>query len=278
MRPRLLTHFVSPDGATSIRFPSAQYEWESRQGLRTALESIVGADYAVDLLESAVAPKETGEERLRGLIVESDSEAMDTEIAALRGGLQRMGRGRLWATVDDVEPALWAWGRLASMPEVTLTYEHQRHAPFIAAFLRLSDWYAETETVVTDTITATPTVIATPNDGTATVRNAVIELSANAASGFQALTITNLSTGDSFQSSRVAQSANSILRIDAGKRSVQYSNDAGATWTNDYGNFSIGSKQVDFMRLTAGANNLRYTQTTGTPNVDISVSYYAAYD
>lgn len=280
-RPRLLTRFSSVDGAVNVTFPAAQYEWESRQGLRTALEAVVGADYAIDMLENAVAPKETASERLRGLIVQPGSDDLSDEIEALRGGLHRLGRGRLWATVPDDSAGIdvWAWARLAAMPDITLTYENHRYAPFIASFLRLSDWYAETETVITEEdVNASPTVVAAPNSGTATVRNAVIELRANAASGFQSVTITNLATGDSFTSSRVAQSGNSILRVDCGRRAVEYSNDNGETWTPDYGNFAIGSRQVDFLRLTAGANNLRYTQGSGTPNLDIVVRYYAAYD
>src|SRR5690606_32858568 len=125
-------------------------------------------------------------------------------------------------------------------------------------------------------IDASPENFTVVNAGTTIIRNAVIELRSLGVAGFQDLTLSSLANGDTFSSSRAAQGSNSILRIDCGRYSVQYSNDAGATWTDDYGNFSYGNQQVDFFRLVPGTNLLRYEQGTGTPNLDIVVSFYPA--
>lgn len=278
MYPRLLTHFTSGDGSVIVEFPSSLYEWESRQGLHVPVTQVIGADYAIDQLDASESPKDTSTEHVRGLLVEADSAALTARIIDLRSRAKRIGRGKLIARDSDGANQ-WAWGRLLAVPDISLTYINKRYAPFVASFIRLSDWYAEDETIhEEDGIDSEPHNFNVVNSGSATVRNAIIEFRSKGVNGFQALTLSSLSTGDEFSSTRAAQGSNSILRVDCGRRTVEYSNDGGATWTADYGNFSYGSKQVDFLRLEPGTNLLRYEQGTGTPNLDIVVSFYPAYD
>ena len=105
-RPRALVRFTSLDGMRVVAFPSAQYEWESRQGLRTALAPVIGADYARDLLGLASAPREPAEEIVRGLLLAERAEALDARLDELRAELARIGLGKLWTVGDEDAPNL----------------------------------------------------------------------------------------------------------------------------------------------------------------------------
>jgi len=272
-RPRLLTHFVSRDGSIVVELPKAAYEWESSQGVRGGVATAIGADYGVDLLGTLVSPVAVGSERVRGLLVAADGETLTDALVALRGQLQAIGQGRLRAT-DAAGGYWWARARIASMPEVTLGVEHRRHAPVIVAFQRLSDWFAEDVTTVTQTITGGAGSISLTNGGTADVREIVVEIRANAASGYVNPSITSVLTGETFTYSRTAASSTHRVRIDCGRYAVTRSTDSGTTWADDYAQFSAGLAQDGFIRLIPGAQSW---DVAGCANATVVVTYRDAW-
>lgn len=275
---RRLEKFTDSGGTNAIVFTDINEEWEPQQELLAPKSKAVGAPYSIDQLGNSVGIKDDGTEVARFEIVADSISELNDEHDDIRARAFRNGRGKLWQLFGE-DDRRWCWARAKAMPELRLGHLNITWMPVILTFERKSDWYADTESVITeDGINATPTNFSVANAGTATVRNAVIELRSKGVNGFRALTISSLSTGDEFSSTRQAQGSNSRLRIDCGRRTVEYSNDGGSSWTADYGNFSYGSKQVDFMRFEPGANLLRYEQGTGTPNLDIIVRFYPAFD
>jgi len=273
-RPRLIPRFTTATGSLAVEFPKAQYEWESTQGLRGATEPVVGADYHVDLLGRRPAPLDVAHERIRGLLVEADGADLDARLDTLRARLYRIGRGKLWA-VDAAGNERWAWARLDSMPDITLTVEHRRHAPVIASFVRLSDWFAADPVVLAQRVTTGTYELDAVNPGTAVVRQIVITLTSRTNGGFSAPTVTNTFTGETFQTNRVGGNGH-FWRVDTGRLAVEYSTDGGNTWADDYANFPAGPLQVGFLRLEPGANTLRF-ESSGSPDYDLTVEYYPAW-
>src|SRR5690606_22940343 len=256
-------------------FPTKAYEWESSQTLRDAIEPAIGADYGVSMLGRRPAPKEVASERLRGLIVVDDPAKLDAELDRLRSRLYRIGRGRLWA-VDAAGNERWAWARLASMPDVTLTVDNVWHAPAIVEFQRLSDWYAAEPVVIQQRVTSPTLNLAITNPGEATARQITVTLRSRKSAGFSQPTITNELTGETCGTSRVAGGATHVWRLDAGRLAVEYSTDGGTTWASDYANLITGPLQVGFLRVEPGTNPLTIT-SQGSPDYDLEIRFYPAW-
>lgn len=273
-RPRLITRFTSATGSLVVEFPNAQYEWESSQGLRGATEPAAGADYHVDLLGRRPAPLDVAHERIRGLLVEADGADLDARLDTLRARLYRIGRGKLWAVAGDGAER-WAWARLEAMPDVTLAVEHRRHAPVIASFVRLSDWFAVDPVVIQQRVTTGTYELDVVNPGAAVVRQIVITLASRTAGGFSAPTVTNTFTGETCGTSRVGGDGH-VWRVDTGRLAVEYSTDGGDTWAFDYANFTAGPLQVGFLRLEPGINTLRF-ESSGSPDYDLEITFYPAW-
>lgn len=273
---RRLSQFTDSAGTNAVTFSDIDEEWEQTQPLVSPRTQLVGADYAYDQLGNSAAIKGIGVEVARFQLFEDSISELNSALDTIRSGCVRNGRGKLWS-IEAADTLRWCWARVQSVPDIRLMPLNVTWAPVAITFDRLSDWYAEDATLVTETASASPTLISVSNAGNAPVRNAIIELRAGSAGGFDDFTLESLSTGDSFSSARTAAGSSSRLRIHCGKRSVEYSNDAGATWAADYGNFSYGAKQVDFLRLEAGNNSLRFLMGT-TPDVEIRITFYAAWD
>lgn len=273
--PRRLSKFTSLDGSTVYEFPTDGHVWEQPQGLRNQTVAVIGANYALDLLDTRLAPLDVASERLTFNIIADTEAEFDTARADVRSKLRRIGRGRLWAIDSAGVEERWSYARLEAMPDITLEPLNITWVEVQCEFSRYSHWYAANQTQIEETITGTENIAVT-NEGNEDVINAVIELRANAAGGFQAFTIERLQSEEYFGSSRVADAAGSVLRIDCGRRMVEYAAD-GLNFVNDYGNVTWGAGQVDFLTLLPGLNTLRYSQSAGTPNVDISITFYAAF-
>lgn len=274
---RWLEKFTDAGGSNPYVFPRLEHEWTPSQAMDVPLMPVVGASYGLNLLGNGMTPKRFGSERVRFLVMHSGGNTVDAQIDDLNRLARRNALGKLWM-LDDAGSRRWAKAQAVSMPDWNFGPKNREFVPVSIEFVRLSDWYAETETVITQAVIASPTSFSAANTGTADVYNSTVEFRANAAGGFGALTLENLSTGDRLLSSRSAQSSQSILKVDCGRSTVQYSNDGGASWINDYSIFSWGTTQMSFLRLVFGINNLRYSQSTGVPNLTIVIRFYAAFD
>lgn len=104
-----------------------------------------------------------------------------------------------------------------------------------------------------------------------TVRNAVITVKGP----FSEPKITNTTTGYVVESSSVGAYPSDWLRFDAGRNTVEISDDDGATWTDDQANFVRAPGQVGLMEFAPGANSLTVEGANGG---DVVVSYFEAFD
>ncbi len=274
MAQKYLEKFESVDTVISVIFPLNLYEWSSRQALRLPRGVAVGADYSFDFLGFQPAPKQDGQERLRFASVGADA-SIEAEMQLLRADCVQIGRGKLF-TLDSSGNRLWAYARLSAMPSFTVSYDRPRITPQGLDFIRMSDWYDDTQTTGTKVVTATSGSFIIANVGNAPVKNAIFRFRANTSAGLSNPTLSHLGNLHSFSSTRDSSGANDELRVDCGKPSVEWSTDDGATYADDYVNFALGATQVAIFVLEPGSNTINYT-CSGTPNFDIDYSFYPAY-
>lgn len=270
---RHIYKFVSSDGLTTATFPLARAEFESDQGLRNALAPAVGMDYAVDLHGSGRAPLDTGAERVRALLTGDDAEDLDDTADTLTSAVLEIGRGKLWSIGADGTER-WAWARATHVPRPTVSYQSLRSAAIVLEFVRLSDWYGDTLVTVTATLDSASEVVAITNPGNADARAITFLLEANVASGFAAPSFSHPLTGESWSSTRTAANGNHALRVDTGKYTVERTTDNGATWTDDYAEFSTGAVQVGFMRFLPGTQSITIT---GCPDAALTIEFWPVY-
>ena len=278
MSRRQLEKFTNAAGQNAYEFHlHYDLEWESIQEHRTPVADVVAASYAFDLLGDGLAPKVMGTEKVRFNLIQDSGTELDIELDTVKARLRRNGRGKLW-TVGGNEDRRWTVARVAGTPEIRLDHLNATWAPVVVAFRRYSDWYAEAATEVGKTVTASPTAIEVTNGGTADATALVIELAANASNGFVNPRIDNVTTGEWMRVNRTAANSNHRIRIDTGKNRVEYSTDGGNTWTDDYPNLEVEGAQAGLLTLVPGINDLDYSQASGTPNVDVTVTFHAPYE
>ncbi len=274
MAQKYLEKFESADAVTSVVFPLNLYEWSSRQDVAAPAGHPVGADYDFDFLGFGKAPKMNAAERVRFASVGTPA-SIDSAIQTIRADCYNIGPGKLY-TLDNAGARLWAWARITAMPRFTVSFDNPRLTPVGLDFTRMSDWYDDTQTAVTEVITATSGSFVVANAGDAQVKNAIFRFRANTAGGLSNPALIHASNGHQFSSTRDSSGADDELKVDCGKPSVDWSTDDGVSYADDYANFAIGSLQVAFMILEPGNNTINYT-CSGTPNFDIDYSFYPAY-
>ena len=275
MAQKYLEKFENADGTVSVTFPLSLYEWSSRQNLLVPRGVAVGADYTYDFLGSGAAPKADGQERVRFASTGTPA-TIEAEMQTLRAKCHSIGRGKLF-TLDDNGNRLWAWARVASMPQFTVQFNSPRLTSQGLNFIRMSDWFDDAQTTGTEIITATSGSFVIANSGDAPVKNAIFRFRANTSSGLSNPSLTVAASGETFSSTRDSSSADDELKVDCGKPSVGWSTDDGVTYADDYVNFSIGSLQVAFLTLEPGNNTINYLCSGGIPSFDIDYSFYPAY-
>lgn len=273
---RYLEKFEDRTGATSYVFPNKMYEWDSAQSLRTPLSPVVGASYSYDHFGYARAPKDNANESVRFFDVQASVAALETDLDSLRSKMYEAGRGKLWTLASD-GTRRWAWARITAMPSINIITGMFRHVPVSLTFERMSDWYSETLTSANSgVIAATPTTFSIVNAGNAAVKNAIILLKSQGATGFTNPVLLNQTNGYQVSTTRDGVSATDILKIDAGAMAVQYSTNNGAAYADDYALATLGAQQVGLMQLEPGSNQFRYSDGA-TPNLIISWTFYPAY-
>jgi len=273
---RYLEKLTSEDGLLSYTFPVDDYEHEAEQRYREASEAIIGADYAHDFGGVQPWAKDVGNEAVRFTIWGTSEADAETQFDTCAGTLRRIGRGKLYALASDGSRR-WAWAKLAARPSYSARVDDFYNVAVALRFRRYSDWFASAATTGTQAVAATPATFTVNNPGNAPVLAAVFRLRSSGATGFTNPSLTNLTNGYSIASTRDAVSANSELRIDAGAARVQWSDDDGASYADDYALATLGATQAGVMRLEPGDNTMRYTDG-GTPNLSIEWSFYAAYE
>lgn len=276
MTLRYISKFESNDTLISYTFPLGLYEWESAQPLRVPLSVGVGADFAHDHIGRAPSPQDPARERIRCIGVESSAANMEAEIDEARAECYRIGLGKLWR-IDDNGTLRWAWARLAAMPVFTRRGFQVRHMPVAFDFIRISAWHPATATTGSQTVNESPEAFTINNPGNLPVYAMVFRLRSNGSNACTNPAISNTTNGLSMSSSRDLTAADHELKIDTGRRTVEYSTNDGSSYANDYSNFSLGSTQGGvWMRLEPGDNTFSVTDG-GTANYSFEWEFYANY-
>lgn len=272
---RYLEKFENLAATLSYTFHLRNYEWVSEQQLKTPVAAVAGANYVHDFLGTSPSPKNVSVERVRCLVKKATFAELETEIDNARAYCYRIGLGKLYVLNTD-GTRRWAYGRLESMPSVTVASPQGFFSPFIFQFIRVSDWFGTTATTGTRVATVTPDTFTINNPGSAAVDFAVIRFRANTAAGFTNPVLANLTNGYSISSTRDSASVDSELKIDCERMEVKFSSDNGVNYTDDWALATIAAIQVGLMRFEPGDNTMRYTDG-GTPNLNIEWSFNAPY-
>jgi len=257
-------------GDNVIVFPTYAMEWETGGDLRTAFAEVPLADYAFDLLGTRPAPRAASDESVRFVILGSDAQDAWRQYREMRGKLARIGRGRLWIR-DAAGTRYWSYVRPLGLASPTFGVENLRHFPVVLSFKRLSDWFAETESVATLAGNGTYTVTAT---ATVPVDDLRIEIAATAAGGYSSPSIENIATGERFTVARAGSTANHRLRIATAQWRAAESTDGGVSWTDVTEHLTVGPLQAVIIRLVPGTNTLA---VTGCPAATVTIRWYDAF-
>jgi hypothetical protein len=287
---RWLEKFSNVAGTSEVTFSRLEHEWIPSQPLDVPLAPAVGADYAVNLLGDGPMPKRTATERLRFLIQHKPAypdpdnppaiipaDTIDLQVDRMRARLRQIGTGRLWR-IDDSSNRQFCKAQIVAMPEFSFGPKNREFVPVSIEFARLSDWFAEHETVTTVEVDESPELFTVTNGGTAIASGITITLASDGTDGFINPRIDNLTTGEWFQVNRTGSNSNHRIRVNTATFRVERSTDGGTTWTNDYANLETGSTQAGLMTLAPGVNDFRYTQASGTPNATLVVQFHAPYE
>jgi hypothetical protein len=276
--PRYVEKFMSYDEAVSYVFGLGEYEWESEQGLRTGSTVLVGADYSYDSLGYQRAPKENARESVRCMLFPTNWQEYDAMIDEAKGKCREIGMGKLF-TVDELMVRRWSWARLVNLPRVTVSTAAGRVVPFAFEFDRHSDWFDLSSQQQSVNLNAASVAFNVYNPGNAPARSITMRLHSESATGFTNPIIANQRPLNTYQiaSTRDATSANSELRIITEQYRVQYSNDGGLNYADDYSLVTIPANQVGLMEFQPGDNPMVYTNT-GVPNAVLEISFNPAYN
>jgi len=277
---RWVEGFSKADGTGLLAFSRLSHEWTPSQPLDVPIESVVGADYGINLLGGGPMPKRPGRERVRFLVRHADGgESIDEQVDTLSAALRRYGLGRLWQVVEGYgsQQRRWAYAQVVAMPDMTYGVRDREYVPVSIEFVRLSDWHAEAETVETLAVGASPAVMEVVNAGTADARDLTVELASESASGYVNPTIKNTTTSEWVALALTGATASHRLRVDTGRAAVEQSTDAGVTWASAYTALSMGATQSGLLTLVPGSNYIEIT-ADGMPDMTATARFYAPFE
>ncbi len=272
-QPRIPIKFSKLDDSETFVFPTAAYSFEAEGGLRAPEAALTGGHGGLDLLGAGTPVKESGILRLSFEVLEDTPTAVEVTVDDMLDKLFRYGRGKLYTEglESDVETLRWTRGRAISMPRINWSAGEQLKKRAVVGFRHDPFWYDDVALYASPiTIDSDPKVITVTNTGNARIYNAVLTV----AGTFSALTITNTTNGYRLKTNRTGASAADLVRFDAAKPAVDYSDDTGSTWTGDYAKFLRRSGQVHLNVIEPGVNSLTVAGLSGTLTIDAFPAFH----
>jgi hypothetical protein len=275
-QPRILEKFTNAAESVVFNFPLAEYEYQVRQAIRSALTTIPNVPYAVDRRGVAPGVVEVARESLRLVVHEEAPATVDSKVDEMLAKCLTIGRGKLFA-IDNADVRRWSWARLAAMPTLQWRAGDIFTKGASLEFDRLSDWAAVSLTTVNQTVTSNNQEWVVANGGSLPAELMVITLTPQTSTGLRPHTITNLTNGYAWTHNRTSSATTQRLRLDTERASVEWSTNSGSSYSNDFTNYTLPTTHaVLAFRLEPGNNTIRYT-CTGSPNVTVSFAFYARY-
>lgn len=272
---RYAEKFIGRTGVV-YTFPLDEYEYKASQAYRSLAVQVVGADYTWDVAGSNPWPMGEGVEEIHFIIVADTYISAEQQYNSLTSSLRLGGLGQLWVLNAD-GTRRWAYAKLTGRPDFDVSTTRLGVIPVALKFTRFSDWFGETLIINQVTLSQVTQNFVINNPGDQYVRAMVLLWTSLSSTGFSHPSLANISLGMNVATSRAAATVNSRLRIRPELDSIQYSNDAGVSYANDYSLATLPAGQVPMMTLQPGDNAMVHTNT-GTPNATLSWSFYPAYN
>lgn len=280
-QPRIPVRFESADGSETLTFPLAGYQVEISQDMDTPAESLAGVDGQWDTLGEGEARLGAIAIRLSFEAVESAPEEVDAVVDEVRAKLRRFGQGKLWTVGrddggNDVER--WTWMRATAKPT-----ERWAAGDVLRKALTVSArggpyWFEADEVIVDEEVESSPLSLNVDVPGTAPVYWMRMLITSESAAGFENLVIENLTNGYALTGSRSSASVDDVMRIDTERWAFEFSDDAGATWSDDYASWEEGPLQVAPFRLEGGQTNVLRLTCDGTPEYSFRLTFTPAWE
>jgi len=278
---------------------------------RTALLNVVGADGAFDLHGDLRAPLGAGAVSFEYDIITACAKDTQAEVerllSALEGNDINNGLRKLWRHEDENGgDQRFTWARPLSRPALDKDWLNRRHVhiplqfalpdpkfyqplknkwltdnsytPHTFATLLVPEDIDPNLTFAEFPIAATPFNFTIINDGDTYSQHVIFRLESEGVNGFTNPKITNNTTGQWFQSTTDGDDNQHILsfRSSVGLGQVMLSENAGAGWTDDTLNLTLGTVQAVMMELAPGSNSFTYTDG-GAPNLTLYVWWLHAW-
>jgi len=275
--PRYAFKFTDASGGNEIEFPLNVYEYTPEMNLQRDLMQVNGIQYAYNPMGFRASKKQPARESVRFLFGEESVENLSYRIDQFRAACLNNGLGKIWTRgwEEGVETERWAWAFADQMPRYTVTTLTIEVLPMSIQFMRIDDWMSPDLVTETLTFSATGTLNNLAVLGNIDVDAQTIILKPNVNAGFSNPVITNLTTGYVLQSLRDSAATANRLRLQTeigGPNGIQWSAD-GVTFSSDWANYVIQSKQLPTtFKTKAGDNSIRY-DGAGTVNLDVIFQY-----
>ncbi|MCC6959233.1 MAG: hypothetical protein IT301_05250 [Dehalococcoidia bacterium] len=280
-QPRIPTRFESSDGSEVLTFPLAGFTVDIDQDMDTPDENLSGVDGTWDSIGDGEAPLKPIVVRLSFEAVEEAPEDVDAIVDDVLAKLRRFGTGKLWTVGRDslgADVERWGYFRATAKPSQRWRTGDVLRKQLLATFRGGPYWMGDTAEAVSEAVTDSPHTLAVVVPGTGPVYWMTIRVISESAAGFANVVIENLTNGYSLTGTRDAASADDIMRIDTEFQTFEFTDDAGATYSDDYASWTLGALQIPPFRLEGGqTNNLRIT-CAGTQDYTFEIDYYPVYE
>lgn len=266
--PRAPEKFTNADSSQTYTFPVDDLEWEPTGASRRATANVIGADFGIDFAGGAPWARDFGEQGIRFSLWGTD-QAIDDAFDTLCQALMGIGAGKLWA-IDASGDRRWCWAKLDGLPTKYVDAETLFKLPVSTRFVQESDWYSETDVTDIVAISTSPQEFTVTNTGNKATSAISFRLRSNGVAGFTSPIFLNVSNGYTFTVDRTADDADSDVLVDCDDSAVEFSDNNGATYVDDYANFDYGDSQNPFMVFEPGDNLIRVTDA-GTPDFSLEI-------
>lgn len=275
---RYLKSFETSDRLTALTFPLGMAEWQSKSPLRIPQIIGSGQNYSNDILRGGIAIRAVATETFRCLINETTVALAEAKLDEIRSKCLIIGRGIVY-TVDSDGTEKWAYARVTEIPSfsVNLNNNQSGRLGVILNFERYSDWFNNTLTTVTQTVTATGQTWTVTNAGNIYAELMTITLTPNTATGIINPKITNNTTGSVLETARDSAATTDRIKYATEAATIGYSTNSGGSYADDLAQYVMPTTQTPLtFLLKPGANTIKY-EGGGTVRVDVKFEFYPVY-